>query len=175
MLDPNKILVIPREEKLYIKPEVRQALFSEIIAEYPKRYPNLKLIYANLNTNPEYPLDYVIIFKTNSIQGNIPLIVYDAPLLYSDRTTPGYRYCRRMHKEDDFYLEGVKSMTTLPEARFNEYIENMILIENVINNKLEISHLSLSSKSPLFWKSATYSGQLMKGLIDLALRYVKKS
>ena len=174
MIDSNKILHIPHEEKLYIKPEVRQALLKEIITEYPKRYPNLKLIYAAMNHDPKCPIDYTLVFKTMNNTGTIPLIVYDGPLLYADRSVPGYRYCKRMKIEDKFYLEGVKSMTTIPENRFYEYIENMIFVDVEIDGKMNNILASNDSKSLVYWKKEDFIVPVIKGLFDLSLRYVKR-
>ena len=161
MIDPNKILNIPMEEKEFIDPRIRPKFFMDLIQNYQSRYSNLKLIYAYLNTDPLVPIDYVVIFSTRNVGDTADLIVYDAPLLYNDRSLPGYRYCKRLQIENDFFKEATNYMVTLPLVRFNEYINVML-------------NLSVEPNSELYWKKTEHSEKFIKGILDLSLRYNKR-
>lgn len=161
MIDQNKILDIPMEEKNFIDPRLRPKFFMDLIQNYKERYPNIKLIYAYLNTDAKIPIDYVVVFSTRNIDNTMDLIIYDAPLLYNDRSLPGYRYCKRLKIEDDFFKEAINNMVSLTTVRFNEYI-NMML------------NLSIESNSELYWKKPDYSKTFVKGLLDLSLRFNKR-
>jgi len=185
MIDPNKLLDIPLNEKAFIKPNIRQALLVEIMSEYKKRFPMLKLWYAMMNTNPKIAVDYVLLFKTINVKGDLPLIVYDIPVLYSNRTVPGYRYCKRMHIEDDFFKESSASLVTLSEEKFIEFVENGIIYEKIVpvaienetftkphdSNIYQYCKLSNDPKSEFFWKNPKYSDIVLQGLLDLSLRF----
>jgi hypothetical protein len=161
MIDHNKILSVPVEEKAFIDPRVRPKFFMDLIQNYKDRYPNFKLIYAYLNTDAKIPIDYVIIFSTKNVDNTMDLVIYDAPLLYNDRSLPGYRYCKRLKIEDDFFKEATNNMVSLSLVRFNEYI-NMML------------NLSIESNNELYWKRPEYAKTFCKGLLDLSLRFNKR-
>lgn len=161
MIDDDKKIPIPLNELTFIKPDVRMKLFKEIYTEYPKRYPNMKLIYANLNHDPEVMVDYCLIFKAKNSDGVGDLILVEVPPIYSNRSTPGYRYYRRTKKEDNFYESGVAEIVVMEANRFYEFIALSL-------------ELSLDKNSPLFWKSPDNSSALLKGLLDLSLRYNKR-
>lgn len=158
MISPYKKLNIPREEKLFILPEPREKLFIDLINQYKKRYPDLKLIYGYLNHDSSLSIDYVLIF--HMIESDV--IIFDIPYIYTDRAIPGYRYCKKNHIENDFFEEAYGLMTRLSYPRFNEYLTIMC-------------NLSLDSKNELYWQNPKNSMTLCKGLVDLSLRYNKKN
>ena len=160
MLDSNKKIKIPIDERKFIRPDVRQKIFKEIYSTYQTKY-GISLIYGCLNTNPEILIDYCIIFKTKNDDGTKDLILFDIPPIHSDRSTPGYRYCKRSNLADDFYEEGINSMVVMDKQRFFEFL----------TAKLE---LSMNKNDELYWKSPNNSKELLQGLLDLSLRYVKK-
>lgn len=162
MIDKNKKLHVPREEKLYITPEVREKLFIDMINEYNKRFPNLTLEYAYINKDPEIPMDYILLFKTKNIEGTVNLTVYDCPMLYSDRSIPGYRYCKRTGKLDLFFEEAVNSMVRLPEFNFIEFVTGLLQLEYADEN------------SEKYWKNEAFAASVARNLMELSTRYVQK-
>ena len=161
MIDKNKKLNIPRSEKVYITKDVREKLLIDLLNEYENRYDTLTLEYVYLNNNPEKPLDYIVLFKTRNDNNTMDLIVYDAPLIYSDRSIPGYRYCKREKMEKLFFEEAIGSMVILTEARFKEIIEVTIGLE-------------YDNEGERHWKNAEYAEMIAAGLVDISLRYVRK-
>jgi len=158
----NKKLNIPREELLFVMPEPRLKLFYDLINEYKKRRPELKLRYAYLNFNEKFGIDYLLVFEGIGAKNGMPTILYDCPYIYTNRAIPGYRYCKRENLLDDFFEDAFNFMTTLSKVRFDEYVNSMI-------------NLSIKKDNPLYWRKEENSEKLVKGLIDLALYYVKKS
>jgi hypothetical protein len=106
-------LRIPQEQLNYIDKNDRPKYFLNIVNEYKNRYPEMKLIYCFLNIDPKCPVDFVLLFSTRAYSQDkkhcISTIVYDIPLIYTDRSIPGYRYCLAMdynpgHKATIQYL-----------------------------------------------------------------------
>jgi len=162
MIDSNKLLEIPEDEKNFIDPRLRPKFFMNIIKEYEKRCPNLKLIYAYLNTDANSPIDFIVLFQTKNLDKTLDLIVYDIPLLYSDRSIPGYRYCMRTNKLDDYFKESTNLMVSLQLPKFNEFINS-----NLVN-------LSVKPDNEMYWRKQEFSSKVAKSLLDLSLRYVKR-
>lgn len=158
--NPYKKLKIPKEELRFIMPDARKKLFLDMLNEYKKRAPELKLQYVYYNTDSSFSIDYLIIFRAKTANGNV--IVFDIPYLYTDRTIPGYRYCKKNDILDDFFYEAQNLMTSLSEVRFYEYLNMMV-------------GLSTDKNSDLYWKDPKNAIQLAKGLSDLSLRFVRKA
>lgn len=161
MLDPNKILDIPMEEKAFIDPTIRPKFFMDLIENYKVRYPNLKLIYAYLNTDSSVPIDYVVLFQTKNTDNTTDLTVFDIPLLYNDRSLPGYRYCKRLSLENDFFKDAIGNLVSLSTVRFYEFLN-------------QILNLSIDPKHEMYWRKPELSKEVAKGLLDLALRHTKR-
>lgn len=161
MIDNDKKIAIPLDELKFIKPDVRMKLFKEIYTEYTKRYPSMKMIYANLNHDATVMVDYCLIFKAKNNDGFGDLILFDVPPIHSNRSTPGYRYYRRTKQEDNFYESGVDEIIIMELNKFYEFITLNL-------------ELSLDKKSPKYWKSPDNSSILLKGLLDMSFRYNKK-
>ena len=160
MINADKKLKIPADEKNFILPDVRQKIFTEIYTMYQRKY-NVKLIYAYLNTDPNLIVDYLVIYKTKNTSGNRDLIIYDCVPAHSDRSTPGYRYCKRTGITNDFYDEGINSMVVIDKNKFYEYITEKLF-------------LSIDKDNPLYWKSPENYKELINGLLDLSIYYVKR-
>lgn len=170
-------LRIPQEQLNYIDKNDRPKYFLNIVNEYKKRYPEMKLIYCFLNIDPKCPVDFVLLFSTRAYSQDkkhcISTIVYDIPLIYTDRSIPGYRYCLAMdynhniptedkHSKSSQYFEaGVHRLVRVEKNKFDEFINKYL-------------KLSLQKDNEKYWKKAEYAPQLAKGLVDLALRYNKK-
>ena len=160
MIDPNKKLKIPVKELQFIKPDVRQKAFAEIYQTYQNKY-GIKLVFAYLNTDPSVIIDYIVMYKAKDRTGTTDIIMYDAVPACSDRSTPGYIYCKRNNKVDDFYTEGINSMTILSLENFNQFIELGL-------------QLSRDKSSELYWKSPNNFKEVALGLLDMAFQYKKK-
>jgi len=163
MIDKNKKLNIPREEKLFIQPTVREKLFLDLINEYEKRYPGMTLEYAYLNSNPEIPMDYILLFKTRNTDNTVNLIVYDCPMLFSDRSITGYRFCKREGKLDDFFEEAIASMVRFPEIAFKEFIEEIVGLDY------------FNEESQNYWKNEEFTERVSNNIMALAIRYVPRN
>ena len=161
MIMSSKRIKIPPEELRFIKPDVRQKIFKEIYEGYQKRY-NMKLIYGYLNQDPSLFVDYCIIYKARNNDDTADIIVFDIPPIHSDRSTPGYRYCRRTHQEYKFFEYGVDTMTVMDKRRFYEFITEKL-------------GLSLDKDDPLYWKNPANYKDLLQNLLDMSLRYRKKA
>ena len=160
MITSSKRIKIPPEELRFIKPDVRQKLFKEIYSGYTNRY-GMKLMYGYLNTDPEIFVDYCIIYKARNDDNTADIIVYDIPPIHSDRSTPGYRYCRRTYQEDKFFEYGVENMVVMDKVKFFEFIT------------MNLGY-STDKSDPLYWKNPANYKDLLQGLLDISLRYNKK-
>ena len=160
MINPDKKLKIPAKEKQFITPDVRQKIFKEIYTMYQRKY-NVKLVYAYMNTDPNLIVDYLVIYKTKNLTGDRDLIIYDCVPAHSDRSTPGYRYCKRTGITDTFYEEGINSMVVMEKNKFYEFITSGLALSTDKNNSL-------------YWRSPKNYKDLLNGLLDLSLRYVKR-
>ena len=92
---------MPFEEKTFILPEDRQALFTNLIENYKVFCPEMKLVYAFLNYNSEQPVDYLLIFSAFS--HGVKVCLWDVPFLYSNKTIPAYRYICRNNLYTQFF------------------------------------------------------------------------
>ena len=162
MIDKNKILNIPLDELNFIHPDHRPKFFMDLINNYKERYPTLKLKYAYLNTDPKQPIDYIVLFQTKNLDNTLDLMVFDSPMLYSDRSLPGYRFCKRTGIEDDFFKEAINSMVSISLIRFNEFINTML-------------NLSINPSDERYWRKPEFAESVSKGLLDLSLRYNKRN
>lgn len=156
----SKRIKIPPEELRFIKPDIRQKLFKEIYSGYTTRY-GMKLIYAYLNSDPTLLVDYCVIYKARNNDDTANIIVFDAPPIHSDRSTPGYRYCRRTMQEDKFFEYGVDNMVVMDRTKFYEFIT------------LNLGY-SLNKDDALYWKNPKNYRDLLQGLLNISLRYTKK-
>lgn len=157
----QKRLKIPMDELLFIYPDARERLFLDMIDEYKKRFPQFKLIYAYLNRDASIGVDYLIIFEAIGQQTHQKTIIYDIPYIYTDRSIPGYRYCKREGLLDDFFYDSSHLMVTTPKIRFEEYLNSFL---NLSNHK----------DDELYWKSPSNSLAVARGLSNLSLYYVRK-
>ena len=159
MMKSSKKINIPVNELKFIKPEIRQKLFLEICNGYPKRY-NVKLMYAYLNSDPEIIVDYLVMYSARNDENTADLILFDIPPIHSIRSTPGYRYCRRTHKEDEFYEYGIDDIVVIEKDKFYEFITSI--------------GLDRDKNSEFYWKKPENASELLSGLLDLSLRYNKR-
>lgn len=155
-----KSLDIPQEVLNFIKPDTRMEVFNYILKDYAKRYPQLKLQFAYINTDSESPIDFVVLFRTKSVDGKRNLIVFDIPVIYSDRSLPGFRYCKSQGKDmtNKYYDYAIDNMTRLDETKFHEFITH-------------VAKLSLNKRSKNYWKKEQHAKDLASKLFDLSLLY----
>jgi hypothetical protein len=163
MLDKNKKFNVPMNERKFIKPDIRKKAFKEIYLTYQKKYEHvgMKLLFAYLNTDPNKIVDYIILYKAKDDSGTTDLILYDAVPAFSDRSTPGYVYCKRNNIADKFYEEGIESMVKMSKDKFDQFIELGL-------------HLSLDKNDELYWKNLDNIEDLIRGLMDLSFQFNKK-
>lgn len=159
MVDQDKILNIPLSERQYMTGPLRAKLVAEIFSQYKKRFDRLKMIYGIVNRNGQIPVDYAAIFTVVS-NGNVKLIIIDVAYAYGERSTPGYRWCKIHHKEDDYFKEVGSHLAQMTEASFHASI-----VDNM--------HLSLDKDDPLYWKNPDNVDALAKGLSDLYIKFKK--
>ena len=153
-------LEIPMAERRFIRPDLRQKLFTEIYTMYSKKF-GVKLLYAYLNSDPEIIVDYCVIYAARNDANTADLILFDIPPIHSDRSTPGYRYCKRVKKTNEFFNYGIDNMVIMERSKFNEFIEMSL-------------ELSLDKKSDKYWKRPEHYKDLLQALLDMSLIYVKK-
>ena len=153
-------LRIPASEKRFINPDLRQKLFTEIYTLYGKKF-EIKLLYAYLNFDPEVIVDYCVIYSARNDSDTADLILFDIPPIHSDRSTPGYRYCKRTKKTTEFFNYGIDHMVVMERAKFNEFIVKSL-------------ELSLDKNSDLYWKKPEHYKDLLQSLLDMSLMYKTK-
>lgn len=142
-----------------IYPDMRKKVFLEILDVYQKRY-NLKLMYAFLNTDSELIADYACVFQTRNTANTADLVVFLVPPIYTELSTPGYRYCRNNKIASKWFESGIKMMVALTKENFYGFIVNVL-------------ELSLDKKSPAYWKNPENYFVVLTGLQDLSHVYNK--
>lgn len=135
-------------------------MFRHIIKGYTEKY-GMKLIYAYLNSDPELMVDYLVIYTARNDADSGDLILFDIPPIHSDRSTPGFRYCYREKKEDEFFKFGVDDMTILAKDKFYEFITMGL-------------GMSRDKRSKDYWKNPDNYKDLLQGLLDMSMRYTKR-
>ena len=155
----EKHFKVPMEERLYIYPKPRVDLFVNLVENYGIFCPKLEVIYAALNYDSTQKSDYLIIMQPKDNRKN-PMILWDAPILYSNRTVPSYRYAVKNNLYMDFFTECVAHLARCPVNRFVEFLGTDLC-----------GNLSLDPKDPRFWKSPDNAPILLKGMSEFATRF----
>lgn len=153
---------VPFEEKTFILPNDRIKLFQNLLDNYKVFLPGLELLYAYLNFNSENPIDYLVIFRGKSKNGGVPLILWDCPYLYSNKTTPAYRYIVKTGQQAKFFKFISESLYRMEESKFRELIPS------------NLCGLSLNPKSKDYWKRAENADILVKAMINISMEYTPK-
>lgn len=149
---------VPFEEKVFILPEPRIKLFHNLIENYKVYCPQLKMIYACMNYNPDLKVDYLLIF-TATVNG-VPVVFWDCPFLYSNRAIPAYRYICRNGLHEQYFTFCMESICRTIKKKFDEFIES------------GLCGLSLDKNSPLYWKKPENSNKLIEAVTELSMEYV---
>lgn len=148
----------PMEERQFIYPGPRQQLFRNLIENYKIFLPDLSLLYAGLNYDSAVKIDYLVIFN-NTLEKQ-PVIMWDAPFLYTNRTIPSYRYAVKKGLYDAFFKECKAHLCIIPQSRFREFIESNLC-----------ERLSNDPNSPRYWMKPKMIGSLMRGMSEMSLQY----
>lgn len=159
MKNKNK-LRIPWEYRHHIDPDVRIKVFKEIVKGYTDRY-GLKYIYAFLNTNPDFKIDYTIVFKGKNDDGSHDIILYDAVPLNADRCTPNYVYYKDSGNIDKFFQFGAEEMVLMSPARFYEFLHFRC-------------DLNRNKKDKKYWKNPDNAELLNDELLELSFGYIRR-
>ncbi len=153
---------VPFDEKTFILPNDRIALFKNLLDNYKVFIPQLELMYAFLNFNSENPIDYLVIFKATEVRTGETIVVWDCPYLYSNKTIPAYRYIVRNGLHEKFFKYITESASRMPYAKFREFIPS------------NLCNLSFDPKSPLYWKKNENADTLVKAMMGISMEYVPK-
>lgn len=152
--------------------ENRDRYFLDLVNQIKKRYPGLKIIYAN-NTmgqqlDPSRPNpDFIIIMKGQLVSKDprLPpksIIIMDAPMIFSDRSLAGWTIAVEEGNIEGYFAYMFDKALRLDEGRFYEFIQHMAL-------------LSLKPDDPLYWKRIENTDALVKDLEELYARYTKRN
>jgi len=149
-------LKIPLEEK-NIRGDVRQKIFKIIYKGYLKRF-DLKLVCAYLSADKSSMFDYMLIFSGRNKANTGDLILYDITPKGTARSTVGYRYYKKMGKEEDFFQFGIENMCIISKEMFYEFIQEKLL-------------LSFDKESEEYWKNKDNIDDVMIALGDVFMFY----
>ena len=147
----------------------RDQYFMDMINQFRKRYPALRILYANSQPgavfDPDNPKpDFLMIVKGRMISKDPkmapdrPIILIDAPVIFSDRSIAGWTLAVEDGNKDGYFQYMLDKMLRLPEQRFIEYIVHMC-------------PLSTKKESELYWKSPANTDKLVKEIMELYARY----
>ena len=151
--------------------EDRDRYFLDLIGQIRKRFPGLKIIYANNITgqqlDPGRPNpDFVIIMRGELVSKNPKLpkkkiIIMDAPTIFSDRSLAGWTLAVENNNIKGYFDYMLDKALRIDESKFYEFIVNMAM-------------LSLDPKNELYWKKVENTDKLIHDLEELYARYNKK-
>ena len=158
MFDGHEDFEVPYEERLYILPKPRQQLFLNLVENYKIFCPHIKMIYATLNFDKELKVDYMVIFQAQ--QKGTNLILWDAPYAFTNRAIPAYRYAVKTNQHQAFFRECMKKFCQMEEQKFRQFLQSP-----------NCGNLSLSSKSPKYWKLPENSHSLIEGMCEIGLLF----
>lgn len=148
---------IPRDELLFIKPDIRKTLFYNMLDNYRVFCPNLKLEYAYLNYNSKLPFDYCVVFSGMSTTKE-RIMAWKCAYIYSWDSIPGYRYVVKNNLHQPFFEDQMKTMCRISMHRFNEFIRMMC-------------QLSTNESDESYWKLPPFAEGLLDNLSEMSLRY----
>lgn len=150
----------------------RARYFMDMINQFKKKYPTLKILYANCASgatfNADHPRpDFLLIVRGIMVskqrnQPDKPIIMIDAPLLFTDRAIAGWTLAVEEGNMDGYFDYMIDKMLRITEPRFIEYIIHMCL-------------LSMDPENPLYWKRPENLDKLCKEIMELYARFAKKT
>lgn len=147
----------------------RDKYFMDLIDQYQKRYPGMKLIYANNTVGDHVKIksytpmaDFILIFRvmTNPTPTKkpSPFIILECPLQFSDRSLAGWTMAVEDNNMDGYFNFMIDTATRLTEEKFKEYIEYITL-------------LSLDKDDPRYWKLSNNSESFTGKIMQLCAQY----
>lgn len=150
----------------------RDRYFNDLINQIRKRYPALKILYANnmmgakLDADRPNP-DFVIIMKGELVSRDPnlpkkPIILLDMPMIFTDRALAGWTISVENNNIKGYFDYMLDKCLRIDESKFYEFIQYMAL-------------LSLDPKSDRYWKKAENTEAFIKDLEELYVRYRKKN
>lgn len=149
-------VVPPMDELLFISPNDRQIVFKNLLDNYKVYFPDLKRIYAYLNFNANIGIDYIVMFTAN-IEGQ-QIVLWDAPYLYTSRTTPGYKWAIKNNLYDEFFKDCWMHMCRMPYPKFKEFIKFKC-------------KLNFSKDSKEYWKDPNNGNIILEQFSSMAMQY----
>ena len=150
----------------------RTRYFADMIDQFKKKYPSLKILYANCMSGATFDAghpkpDFILITRgiMKSNQTNMPdrpIILIDAPLLFTDRAIAGWTLAVEEGNKDGYFQYMLDKMLRITEQRFIEYIIHMCL-------------LSMNPEDPRYWKRPENLDKLCNEIMELYARFAKKT
>ena len=106
----------------------RDQYFMDMINQFRKRYPALRILYANSQPgavfDPDNPKpDFLMIVKGRMISKDPkmapdrPIILIDAPVIFSDRSIAGWTLAVEDGNKDGYFQYMLDKMLRLPDQR----------------------------------------------------------
>lgn len=160
MIQNKNRLKIPQEYLHHIDPNVRVEVFKEIIKGYTERY-NFKCLYAYMNTDPTFLLDYGLVFKGRNDDNTNDIILYDMVPINASRCTPHFLYYKDSGNLDKFFQFGAEEMVIISPNKFYEFLATRCLLTRDKTDKM-------------YWKKQEHAREMTGELLDLSLGYVRK-
>lgn len=152
----------------------RDRYFADLIDQMRKKYPTIKLIYANntmgskINADRPNP-DFIIIAKATLVStDNDPrkppkkIMLIDAPMLFSERSLAGWTLAVEEGNMQGYFDYMLEKAVRIDEDKFYEYIKYMAL-------------LSTDPNDELYWKKIENTDKLVTEIEELQARYAKRS
>lgn len=153
---PSKYRInVPQQHRVWVQPDVRVKAIKEISMGYEARF-GIKLIYTFMNTDPNFELDYGIIYRAWNDDKTNRIILFDMVPAYSDRCVPAYIYYRKIKCQENFYSYGIEDMRLVSEDKFYQFLDFRCL-------------LNRDKKSDQYWKLPKHSKELCSQLLDAGL------
>jgi hypothetical protein len=149
----------------------RDQYFNDLIGQFRKKMPSLKIIYANdtmgAKLNPEHPTpDFVLICKGTLVSRDPQkppkkIVMLDAPMTFTERSIAGWTLAVEQGNLDGYFRFMLDKMLRMDESKFYEYVQHMAL-------------LSLDPNDERYWKRLENTPKLTRDLEELYARYTKR-
>lgn len=150
----------------------RAQYFADMIGKFKEKYPRLKILYANCMSgatfNADHPKpDFILIARAMMVSSDKnlpdrPIIMIDAPLLFTDRAIAGWTLAVEQGNMDAYFEYMIDKMLRITEQRFIEYIVHMCL-------------LTMDPNDPRYWKRPENLDKLCNEIMELYARFAKKT
>ena len=149
----------------------RDQYFMDIITQIKKKYPKLRILYAN-NTmgariDPDRPNPDFVLIMQGKLTSRNPLlkprdvIIMDAPMIFTERSIAGWTMAVEQGNLEGYFAYMFDKALRIDVKRFYEFVEHYC-------------SLSLDPTHPRYWKKIENTNALIKDLEELHARYTKK-